>query len=72
MIKTIKIDIRAVKDRLNPFDVPTVTLFDMKFKYISDLVDSSGNGNELLSARPPISGSDREAPSCTFSTSSLY
>ena len=71
MIKTIKIDIRAVKERLNPFDVPTVTLFDMKFKYRSDPVDSRGNGNELLNASPPISGSDRESPSCTLSTSSL-
>ena len=62
-------------DRLNPCGVPTVTSFDMKFKYMSDPVDSIGNGRNLkneLNAKPPISGSNREAPSCTFSTSLLY
>ena len=62
-------------DRLNPRGVPTVTSFDMKFMYMSDPVDSIGNGRNLkneLNARPPISGSTRVAPSCTFSTSSLY
>ena len=74
-INAIKINIRKVMDRLNPCGVPTVTSFDMKFKYMSDPVDSIGNGRNLkneLNPRPPISGSNREAPSCTFSTSLLY
>ena len=75
LIINIKLHIPAVKDRLNPSGVPKLTSFDMKFKYMSDPVDSIGNGrtrrNEL-NARPPISVSNRVGPSCTFSTSSLY